>query len=136
MSKISKNEILKLLKQYNINEASMEQSDASIKVYIDFSKQTMNKQPTIRELILNVTSEVKEMKSDIKQLKTEMLEVKEDIKHINGRLDNIEVRLDHVEEQQKEMKNDIKILKVEMTKVKTNIKQIKNCPTIKKELGL
>ncbi len=101
MQKISKNEILKLLKQYNINEASMEQSDASIKVYIDFSKQTMNKQPTIRELILNVTSEVKEMKSDIK--------------HIKDQLDNIEVRLDHVEE---------------------DIQQIKNCPTIKKELAL
>ncbi len=43
------------------------------------------KPPTIRELILNVISEVKEMKLDIK--------------YINDQLDNIEVRLDHVEEQ-------------------------------------
>ena len=48
---------------------------------------------------------------------------------IEDRLDKIEVRLDHVEEQQKEMKNDIQIMK-------SDIQQIKNCPTIKKELTL
>ncbi len=61
----------------------------------------MNKQPTIRELILNVTSEVKEMKSDMQV-----------------------------------MKSDIQQLKIEMIAVKEDIRQIKNCPTIKKELGL
>ncbi len=130
MSKISKNEILKLLKQYNINEASKNDClDGSIEVNIKFGDQKMNKQPTIRELILNVTSEVKEMKSDIQQLKTEMIAVKEDIKQINGRLDNIEVRLDRVEEQQKEIKSDIK-------QINYRLDRIENCPTIKKELSL
>ncbi len=54
----------------------MEQTDASIKVYIEFGNQVMNKQPTIRELILNISSEVKQ---------------------INGRLDKIEDRLDRIE---------------------------------------
>ncbi len=99
---ISKREILNLIKQYNINEASKKEClDGSIEVNIKFGNQTMNKQPTIRELILNISGEVKEMKSEIKQ--------------INGRLDKIEVRLEHVEE---------------------DIRQIKNCPTIKKELSL
>ena len=100
--KYLKREILNLIKQYNINEASKKEClDGSIEVNIKFGNQTMNKQPTIRELILNISGEVKEMKSEIKQ--------------INGRLDKIEVRLDHVEE---------------------DIRQIKNCPTIKKELSL
>ena len=63
MQTISKREILDLIKQYNINEASVEQNNASIKVYIEFGNQVMNKQPTIRELILNISGEVKEMKS-------------------------------------------------------------------------
>ena len=55
----------------------------------------------------------------------QLIDVK--LQPINGRLDKIEVRLNHVEEQQKEMKNDIQIMK-------SDIQQIKNCPTIKKEL--
>ena len=75
--KQSKREILNLIKQYNINEASKKEClDGSIEVNIKFGNQTMNKQPTIRELILNISSEVKQ---------------------INGRLDKIEVRLDKLE---------------------------------------
>ena len=100
MQTISKREILNLIKQYNINEASKKEClDGSIEVNIKFGIQVMNKQPTIRELILSIVNDVKEIK----------------------------VRLDHVEEQQKEMKNDIQIMK-------SDIQQIKNCPTIKKEL--
>ena len=115
MQKISKREILNLIKQYNINEASMEQTDASIKVYIEFGNQTMNKQPTIRELILNISSEVKEMKLEIKQ--------------INGRLDKIEERLDKIEVRLDYVEKDVKDIKVRLDK-------IENCPTIKKEICL
>ena len=109
MQIISKREILNLIKQYNINEASKKEClDGSIEVNIKFGIQVMNKQPTIRELILNISGEVKEMKSEIKQINGQL-------DKIEDRLDKIEVRLDHVEE---------------------DIRQIKNCPTIKKELSL
>ncbi len=118
---IDKVTIIAMLKDYNITRAYRVLDNDFWQVHIYFGEHKM-KQPSLRELIINIASELKEVKTDIKQ--------------INGRLDKIEVRLDHVEEQQNEMKNDIKILKVEMTEVKTDIKQIKNCPTIKKELGL
>ncbi len=91
MSKISKNEILKLLKQYNINEASKNDClDGSIEVNIKFGDQKMNKQPTIRELILNVTSEVKQINGRLDKIEVRLDHVEEDIKQINYRLDRIE----------------------------------------------
>ena len=116
IKQISKSEILSLIKQYNINEASKnEYLDESIEVNIKFGNQKMNKQPTIRELILNITSEVKEMKSDIKE--------------INDRLDKVETEL-------KQQKNTINEIKTDIKQINGRLDKIENCPTIKKELGL
>lgn len=53
-------------------------------------------------------------------LETDMKEVKTDVKILNDKVDKLEVRMDNLENR--------------MDRVEQDIKDIKNCPTIKKEL--
>ena len=55
--------------------------------------------------------------------------------NINNRLDNIENRLEHVESRLNRVESRLENVENRLEHVETNINQIKNTPTMKKELN-